>query len=320
MSSLANVAVILAIVSAVCLIAVLIRRSIGGASRLFRPLLAGALFINGIGLVLAVVHRFAESAALSMAADMAIFLFKFGWLFCFLAFLRRFALPLGKRPFRRIITILVVPGILLLSVGGFEFLSGSGRAIFDNLQYLSDFLIFLAMIGAGYYLRSRTAVFATREAAKAMVVLGGLSISIFLALGLWWIIGGSLYRTSPAVGTVFMAMAGLAFNVGLTVWIIRFRTILSSPENARFEAGLIPGSLALRWGVTRREREIIELVGLGLSNQDIADRLFISVSTVKKHLNNIFTKTGVSNRVQLLRTFSETTHTSMSPIRSPRGR
>ena len=240
-----------------------------------------------------------------MAADMAIFLFKFGWLFSFLAFLRRFALPLGEHPFRRIIAVLVVPGILLLSVGGFEFLSGSGRGIFDNLQYLSDFLVFLAMIGAGYYLRSRTAVFATREAAKAMVVLGGMSISIFLALGLWWIIGGSLYRTSPALGTVFMALAGLTFNVGLTIWIIRFREILSSPEKARFDTGRIPGSLASRWGITRRELEIIELVGQGLSNQEIAGRLYISLSTVKKHLNNIFTKMDVANRVQLVRAFSD---------------
>lgn len=46
------------------------------------------------------------------------------------------------------------------------------------------------------------------------------------------------------------------------------------------------------------------LVGQGLTNQEIADRLFISLFTVKKHLGTIFSKTGVTNRVRLVRLFS----------------
>ncbi len=48
--------------------------------------------------------------------------------------------------------------------------------------------------------------------------------------------------------------------------------------------------------LTEREAEILQLVADGLSNQDIADRLFLSVGTVKWHNNQIFSKLGVSSR------------------------
>lgn len=55
--------------------------------------------------------------------------------------------------------------------------------------------------------------------------------------------------------------------------------------------------------LTRREEKILTLIHEGFSNQRIAEELFISVSTVKKHVYNIFGKTNVSNRNQLLSLF-----------------
>ncbi len=54
------------------------------------------------------------------------------------------------------------------------------------------------------------------------------------------------------------------------------------------------------FSLTEREREIIELVGKGLSNKDIAHKLSISDSTVRHHLTSIFDKVGVPNRQMLL--------------------
>lgn len=51
--------------------------------------------------------------------------------------------------------------------------------------------------------------------------------------------------------------------------------------------------------LTPAEREVTQLVTEGLSNPDIASRLFISRATVKTHLAHIFTKLDVSNRTQL---------------------
>ncbi|MGE0882749.1 MAG: response regulator transcription factor [Blastocatellales bacterium] len=49
-----------------------------------------------------------------------------------------------------------------------------------------------------------------------------------------------------------------------------------------------------------REREVIKLVGEGLKNQQIANRLFISETTVRHHLTSIFDKLELSDRVELI--------------------
>jgi DNA-binding NarL/FixJ family response regulator len=52
--------------------------------------------------------------------------------------------------------------------------------------------------------------------------------------------------------------------------------------------------------LTNREREVIALIGEGIKNKEIADRLFISETTVRHHLTSIFDKLGVADRVALL--------------------
>lgn len=54
-----------------------------------------------------------------------------------------------------------------------------------------------------------------------------------------------------------------------------------------------------KFEISKREREVIQLICKGLSNQEIGDALFISLQTVKDHTHRIFVKTGVKNRVQL---------------------
>lgn len=54
-----------------------------------------------------------------------------------------------------------------------------------------------------------------------------------------------------------------------------------------------------RFNISKRESEIVAQVITGLSNREIADKLFISIKTVENHLYNIYQKTGVRNRVQL---------------------
>jgi DNA-binding CsgD family transcriptional regulator len=51
--------------------------------------------------------------------------------------------------------------------------------------------------------------------------------------------------------------------------------------------------------LTPAERDVVGLVRQGLSNKDVATRLFISPRTVATHLTHVYTKLGLTSRVQL---------------------
>jgi DNA-binding CsgD family transcriptional regulator len=52
--------------------------------------------------------------------------------------------------------------------------------------------------------------------------------------------------------------------------------------------------------LTPTERDVVRLVSNGLTNKDIAARLFISPRTVQTHLTHVYTKLGLTSRVQLV--------------------
>jgi DNA-binding NarL/FixJ family response regulator len=72
-------------------------------------------------------------------------------------------------------------------------------------------------------------------------------------------------------------------------------TFLAQPAGAR--GVTTPAELTV---LTEREREVVVLVALGLSNDDIAERLFVSPLTAKTHVNRAMTKLGARDRAQLV--------------------
>ena len=57
--------------------------------------------------------------------------------------------------------------------------------------------------------------------------------------------------------------------------------------------------------LTRREREILQLLSLGLSNQEMAEKLVIAEGTLKRHIANLYQKLGVHNRAQAMRHYNQ---------------
>ena len=85
------------------------------------------------------------------------------------------------------------------------------------------------------------------------------------------------------------------------VWLDR--TMIASVLNARARGGPPAeqnGEVNRSAALTDREREIIVLIGEGMRNKQIADRLTISEATVRHHLTSIFAKLGVRDRFELL--------------------
>ena len=61
----------------------------------------------------------------------------------------------------------------------------------------------------------------------------------------------------------------------------------------------VVGTLDPRSSLSVREREVYDLVWVGLSNREIAGKLFISEGTVKLHLHHVFDKLGIRSRTAL---------------------
>jgi len=100
-------------------------------------------------------------------------------------------------------------------------------------------------------------------------VYGGLVAALFSALGIW--LGLTLKRRRLAAA-VQLAPASEPF-------------IADKQRQAEL-------------GITPRELEILGLIALGLSNREIAERLFVSENTVKTHSSRVFDKLGARRRTQ----------------------
>jgi DNA-binding CsgD family transcriptional regulator len=75
-----------------------------------------------------------------------------------------------------------------------------------------------------------------------------------------------------------------------------FTDVDARPDLARLDERAAQRQPDAAAGLTAREVEVIRLVAAGLTNREIADELVISEKTVARHLNNMFTRLGLSNR------------------------
>jgi two-component system, NarL family, nitrate/nitrite response regulator NarL len=82
------------------------------------------------------------------------------------------------------------------------------------------------------------------------------------------------------------------------VWIER--SMMGSMIQEISKPPVVDPELAKIGSLTEREREVIALVGEGLKNKQVGERLFISETTVTHHLSSVFSKLEVSDRLELI--------------------
>lgn len=99
------------------------------------------------------------------------------------------------------------------------------------------------------------------------------------------------------VGIVAVFFTALGIWAGLK--LTRRKVVMVGPEFVLNESAL------QRTGVSKREYEVLELMAKGFSNQEIADKLFVSLNTIKTHSSNLFLKLEVSRRTQAIQKAKE---------------
>jgi ATP/maltotriose-dependent transcriptional regulator MalT len=77
--------------------------------------------------------------------------------------------------------------------------------------------------------------------------------------------------------------------------VIEKEVFVSPPDDFAINDGELK-----KLNLTTREYEVLELMAKGMSNTEIADSLFLSVSTVKTHASNLFVKMDVRSRAQAI--------------------
>jgi NarL family two-component system response regulator LiaR len=106
-------------------------------------------------------------------------------------------------------------------------------------------------------------------------IYGGLIAATFAVLGIW--LGLKLTRTPPKV------------------------IVKEVPVSVPAGAGqpFVPNERKREdLGITRRELDVLELIARGMSNREIAEKLFVSENTVKTHSSRVFDKLGARRRTQ----------------------
>ncbi|MFN7837437.1 MAG: response regulator transcription factor [Bacteroidota bacterium] len=98
---------------------------------------------------------------------------------------------------------------------------------------------------------------------------------------------------------IYLTILAVFFTVlgiwaGLKLTRKKIVTITLGPDFILNEAELN------KLGISKREHEVLEWMAKGLSNQEIADKLFVSLNTVKTHTSNLFLKLEVSRRTQAI--------------------
>jgi len=96
------------------------------------------------------------------------------------------------------------------------------------------------------------------------------------------------------VGIIALLFTALGIWAGLRLTRPKVVEVLVDGPFVRDEEAL------KRQGISKREFEVLELIAAGLSNQEIADRLFVSNSTVKTHVSNVLAKLDASRRTEAI--------------------
>ena len=216
-------------------------------------------------------------------------------IFASLMFLRFSRELSGRKTGNRFILWYILINILIIAGLGFVvFRYNSFRALAMTRYYFILVSFFYTITGLFWFLFPKPALMKIRDLKNMAFVLMVLMV-INNALLLF-------YDTSIFIALLFI-FSFFIYGSFIPVYI-RFRANLPQPKQNQ-EAGNSFEDFCSKYAISPREKEIIREICHGLSNQQIADKLFISLQTVKDHTHRIYGKTDCSSRARLIRLVNE---------------
>jgi DNA-binding CsgD family transcriptional regulator len=99
-------------------------------------------------------------------------------------------------------------------------------------------------------------------------------------------------------GLIAALFAGLGIWLGLTLTRKKPEVIVKEIAVAAAGPFVVDQTRVSKLGITPRELEILGLIAKGMSNREIAEKLFVSENTVKTHSSRVFDKLGAKRRTQ----------------------
>jgi len=103
------------------------------------------------------------------------------------------------------------------------------------------------------------------------------------------------------VGAIAAIFTGLGIWLALKLSKPKVETIVVEKEVFVPNGSFLLNEQALNdLNLSKRELEVLQLMADGLSNHEIAERLYVSLSTIKTHSRNLFDKLGVARRTQAI--------------------
>jgi ATP/maltotriose-dependent transcriptional regulator MalT len=136
---------------------------------------------------------------------------------------------------------------------------------------------------------------------RRQVLIYGLIGGILIALLQWTqyrflVIEHSVELYSGLIAAIF---AGLGIWLGLKLTRPRRSTATKQEVTVPATAPFVTDEKKREYlGITRRELEVLELIAQGMSNREIAEKLYVSENTVKTHSSRVFDKLGARRRTQ----------------------
>ena len=110
------------------------------------------------------------------------------------------------------------------------------------------------------------------------------------------------YSIEIYIGAIALIFTGLGIWLALKLSKPKIKTVVVEKEVyiSRNENFVLNESMVAQLELSKRELEVLGLMAEGNSNQEIADRIFVSLSTVKTHNQNLFEKLDVKSRTQAI--------------------